>query len=219
MSNPSHKSDWARLFRVACSLIEQANSEYHYIDYWTFGGGTAMMLQLHHRESHDVDIFLADPQLLGYLDPSLRGFNFEMMPSDYNRDGTNSLKLSFETGEIDFIVGQSLTNNPTINQNVQGIDVLLETIPEIITKKIFYRGGSIKARDIYDIAAGAELHGQDIVAALKEYPEKVELAIRAMDRLNPDFVNNAIQALMIKDNYRELSKTAIQRTKEVLLSV
>jgi hypothetical protein len=34
-----------------------------------FGGGTAMMLQIDHRESHDVDIFLTDPQLLASLDP------------------------------------------------------------------------------------------------------------------------------------------------------
>lgn len=219
MSSPSHQSDWARLFRIACSLIEQANAEYQYIDRWTFGGGTAMMLQLHHRESHDVDIFLDDPQLLGYLDPNLRGFNFEMVPSDYNRDGTNSLKLNFQTGEIDFIIGQSLTKNPTMKQNIEGIDVSLETIAEIITKKVFYRGGSIKARDIFDIAAGAELHGQAIVAALKEYPDKVDLALAAMDRLNPDFVNRAIQALMITDNYKELSITAIQRARAVLLSV
>jgi hypothetical protein len=50
---------------MACSLLRQANIV---VDNWTLGGGTAMMLQIGHRESDDVDIFLSDPQLLGLLD-------------------------------------------------------------------------------------------------------------------------------------------------------
>jgi hypothetical protein len=49
---------------MACALIRQVNSEQSIIDHWTFGGGTAMMLQINHRENRDVDIFLSDPQLL-----------------------------------------------------------------------------------------------------------------------------------------------------------
>ena len=68
--------DWARLFRIACSLIRQVNSEHAIIDSWAFGGGTAMMLQINHRRSDDIDIFLPDAQLLPYLDPKLRDFDF-----------------------------------------------------------------------------------------------------------------------------------------------
>jgi len=46
--------DWARLFRIACALIRQVNSKQTIIDSWSFGGGTAMMLQIDHRESHDA---------------------------------------------------------------------------------------------------------------------------------------------------------------------
>jgi hypothetical protein len=60
------QSDWARLFRAACALIRQVNSKESIIDNWTFGGSTAMMLQIGHRESRDVDIFLPDPQLLPF---------------------------------------------------------------------------------------------------------------------------------------------------------
>jgi len=38
--------EFARLFRVACALIRQVNSEQTIIDHWTLGGGTAMMLQI-----------------------------------------------------------------------------------------------------------------------------------------------------------------------------
>ncbi|MEI2298779.1 nucleotidyl transferase AbiEii/AbiGii toxin family protein [Ensifer sp. MJa1] len=57
-------SKWADLFDQACRIIDQANSSLTLIDTWTFGGGTALMLQIDHRESFDVDIFLDDPQLL-----------------------------------------------------------------------------------------------------------------------------------------------------------
>ncbi len=76
-------SDWARLFRIACSLIRQVNSEQIIVDYWSLGGGTAMMLQIDHRESHDIDISLCDAQLLAFLDPKLHDFEFEITPSDY----------------------------------------------------------------------------------------------------------------------------------------
>ena len=83
-------SDWAQLFRIACSLIRQVNSEHVIIDTWSFGGGTAMMLQIDHRRSDDIDIFLQDPRLLPYLDPKLHDFEFEVMPSDYRATARTS---------------------------------------------------------------------------------------------------------------------------------
>jgi hypothetical protein len=62
-------------------MIRQVNSEQSIIDRWTFGGGSAMMVQIGHRESHDVDIFLPDAQLLPFLDPQKRDFDFEILPS------------------------------------------------------------------------------------------------------------------------------------------
>lgn len=72
-------------------MIRQVNAEQNIIDGWTFGGGTAMMLQIDHRISQDVDIFLPDPQLLSFLDPQKHDFNFEIRPADYNGDGARSL--------------------------------------------------------------------------------------------------------------------------------
>jgi hypothetical protein len=63
----SAQSDWAQLFRIACAMIRQVNAEQQIIDRWTFGGGTAMMLQIDHRVSHDI--VLPDPQILPFLDP------------------------------------------------------------------------------------------------------------------------------------------------------
>jgi len=212
--------DWARLFRIARALIRQVNSEHPLIDHWALGGGTALMLQIDHRESHDVDIFLNDPQLLSLLDPEKRDFKFEIPPSDCKGDGARFLKLGFDKiGEIDFIVADELTASPTKQDVVEDEIVLLDTIPEIITKKVHYRGASIKPRDIFDIAAAGEQHAASIITALKPYRAEVTLALATITKLNPDFVNGAIAQLMIKDRYAAMAKTSLEKAKQILEAV
>ncbi len=69
-----------------------------------------MMLQIDHRESRDVDIFLPDPQLLSFLDPQTHDFQLEIRPTDHQGDGSSFLKFAFkDIGEIDFILGHAMT--------------------------------------------------------------------------------------------------------------
>lgn len=178
-----------------------------------------MMVQIGHRESHDVDIFLPDAQLLPFLDPQKRDFDFEILPSDYTGDGTTFLKLAFEIGEIDFIVAQSLTSSPTTRTTVAGEAVSLETIPEIIAKKIYHRGASIMPRDIFDIAAGRERHADAIIRELRSYPDEVARTLAAIERQNPEFVNATIAQLSIKDPYIAIARTALEKAKEILKAV
>lgn len=213
-------SNWARLFRTACSLIRQVNVEHPIIDRWSFGGGTAMMLQIGHRQSEDIDIFLQDPQLLSYLDPKLHDFEFEIMPADYQGDGSNFLKLAFDQiGEIDFIVSPPLTDTPSQRRRVEGEDVEVETIAEIIAKKVHHRGAHIKPRDIFDIAAAAISNREAIVGALRMYRDDVASTLTAMDRLNPDFTNATIAALAIDDRYRTVAATAFDDARALLRAV
>jgi hypothetical protein len=213
------QSDWARLFRIAHAMIEQVNSEQKIIDRWTFGGGTALMLQINHRESHDVDIFLPDAQMLPFLDPQKRDFDFEIRPTGCEGDGTKFLKLGFDIGEIDFIVAQALTSSPTIKSVVEGEEVLLETIPEVIVKKIYHRGASIMPRDIFDIAAGSETTADLIIKELRGYRDEVAKALVAIERQNPEFVNASILQLLINAPYLTMAKTALEKAKEVLKAV
>lgn len=39
--------------------------------FWTFGGGTVLMLRYGHRVSKDIDIFVPNPQYLGYVNPRI----------------------------------------------------------------------------------------------------------------------------------------------------
>ena len=84
---------------------------------------------------------------------------------------------------------------------------------------MFYRGASIKPRDIFDIAAAAEQHSDQLVAALRPYKEQVQMARAAIDKLNPDFTSQAIQALAIFEPYIRLVPTARDRTRDLLAAV
>ncbi|MGE3780826.1 MAG: hypothetical protein AB7F89_26795 [Pirellulaceae bacterium] len=90
-------SEWRRLFRITVSLIDQLreNAGGHDVE-WSFGDGTAMMIQIGHRQSNDVDIFLIDPQLLGFIDPPSSRLRFDVAPSDYQRDGLRFQKFAFD---------------------------------------------------------------------------------------------------------------------------
>ncbi len=219
MSEKAKSADWSRLFRVACSLIDQANADHPVIDNWSLGGGTALMLQIDHRQSDDVDIFLQDPQLLPFLDPQKRDFKFELAPRAQAGDGAGFLKLAFDTGEIDFIVGTFLTKNPTVRRQIEGVETQLETVTEIIAKKVFHRAASLKPRDIFDIAAAGRQRETSIVEGLRPFKQPALVALDTISRLNPEFVDTAISQLQIKSGFKEVARTALPRAKEILGAV
>lgn len=201
-------------------MIRQVNATQLVIDRWTLGGGTALMLQLQHRESRDIDIFLSDPQALRFLDPSINDFEFEQELVDYLGDGARFLKLTFdELGEIDFIAAAALTSTPYKTVTIADETVCLETVAEIVAKKIFHRGASIKPRDVFDIAAAADQYSGPLVSELRPYKEQVQTALSAIDRLNPDFVREAIEALAITDAFRPLANSALDRARSLLAAV
>jgi len=142
-------SEWRRLFGIAVDLIEQLRENAGGFDFeWSFGGGTAMMIQIGHRESHDIDIFLDDPQLLGFIDPSRSRLRLDLAPSDYQGDGLRFQKFAFENvGEIDFIVAGTLTQMPFDIREVEGRAVRLETVPRDYRQEgLLPRSGSQASR-------------------------------------------------------------------------
>lgn len=73
MTSPSTLPDgpWQGLFRHALTLIDEIRKHGTSNPFWTFGGGTVLMLRHGHRVSKDVDIFVSDPQYLGYVNPRI----------------------------------------------------------------------------------------------------------------------------------------------------
>lgn len=153
---------WETLFHRALVLIDSAADAGATISDWTFRGGTVLMRRHGHRFSKDIDIFIDDPQYLGYLTPRLND-TAESLTTDYVEQAT-FLKLSFPEGEIDFVVSAPLTAAPAVAETIFGRTVMVETSTEIVAKKVWHRGARFTARDIFDLAMVAEMEA----AALHE---------------------------------------------------
>jgi hypothetical protein len=141
---------WEILFRRALEIVDSAAASGTRFDDWTFGGGTVLMRRYRHRASKDVDIFVPDPQYLGYVSPRLND-TADSLTSKYLETAI-SVKLFFPEGEIDFIASAPLTKEPTVKETILGREVHVETTAEILAKKVWHRGREFTARDIFDFA-------------------------------------------------------------------
>ncbi|WP_299752933.1 nucleotidyl transferase AbiEii/AbiGii toxin family protein [uncultured Tateyamaria sp.] len=207
---PQAASRWRDLIQEAFGILDRVNKDFNVIDSCSFGGGTAMMIQIDHRESHDVDLFLDDPQLLPYVEAAIAEIQFALGEATYNGDGSGHLKIAFDgIGEIDFIVTGHITDAPTIDQDIEGRTVALETVPEIIAKKVRYRGSRVQPRDIFDIAAAVEAgYSDDILAALAIIPDYAAETVTRIEALSKDYVSSSISQLVLRETSKGLIDTA-----------
>ena len=203
---------WEILFQRALVLIDSTQDLGPALTNWTFGGGTVLMRRHGHRFSKDIDIFVPDPQWLGYLNPRLNETT-EKLTTDYS-EAAGSLKLRFAEGEIDFVASQPLTKNATVAEILFGRNVQVETSAEIIAKKIWHRGSRFTARDIFDLATVAEKEPAsllEIKPILQGRRDDVLGRIAAQDAaLRETF--DALQVL----NYRRSFDECVAIVKEVL---
>jgi Nucleotidyl transferase AbiEii toxin, Type IV TA system len=154
---------WRELFPKAIELMNHVGRMIS-APVWSFGGGTALMLRIGHRQSKDIDLFVPDPQYLGHVTPRLSTVA-ESISADYE-EGGEYVKLFLAVGEIDVVVGTALTDHPFDLVGYEGQDVRIETSAEIIAKKMWYRGDRAKARDLFDLCAVATWEPEAISAAL-----------------------------------------------------
>lgn len=141
---------WKVLFRRALEIIDAVAASRTRFDDWSFGGGTVLMRRFRHRVSKDVDIFVPDPQYLGYVSPRLND-RAEQLTQKY-LETEMSVKLYFPEGEIDFIASAPVTENPVAVEQVLGRSVRVESTAEIIAKKALHRARAFTARDLFDLA-------------------------------------------------------------------
>lgn len=150
---------WQQLFPHALTLMAHLERQTQQ-PVWTFGGGTVLMLRLGHRQSKDIDLFVPDPQYLGYLSPRLSDVA-EEITTDYE-ENAEFIKLFLPAGEIDIVVGTALTPHPFDVMEHAGRNIRVETSAEIIAKKMWHRGHHAKARDLFDLCAVADAEPQAI---------------------------------------------------------
>lgn len=154
---------WEVLFPRALTLIDDFAIHGGISEpFWTFGGGTVLMLRYGHRLSKDIDIFVPDPQYLGYVTPRLSE-QAANLTQDYTEAAT-FVKLQFDEGEIDFVAAPNLLPAAAAWESweVLGRQVKVETSAEIVAKKMYYRGDRATARDLFDLALVIERDPQSL---------------------------------------------------------
>ncbi|CAN7780671.1 nucleotidyl transferase AbiEii/AbiGii toxin family protein [Cupriavidus necator] len=196
---------WTSLFPKALALMQHLESETHNPP-WTFGGGTVLMLRINHRQSKDIDLFVPDPQYLGYVNPRLSDAA-EAITTDYE-ENAEYLKLLLPTGEIDIVVGTALTDRPFELVEYAGRPIRVETNAEIVAKKMWHRGDRAKARDLFDLCAVAKADPEAIAMAapfMERHGEKfLEVLGAREDFLRRDF--EAIDALDFHDSFDQCAE-------------
>lgn len=191
---------WETLFQRALELIDSVSYAGITIQDWSFGGGTVLMRRYHHRFSKDIDIFVPDPQYLGYLNPKLNT-KAESLTTKYVEQA-NSLKLIFPEGEIDFVASAPLTEDPAIKEELFGRPVHVETSTEIIAKKVWHRGIEFAARDIFDFAMVTEKEPKALW--------KIEPVLR--DRRDAVLHRITSQDVFLREAFAQLEVLNYQRT-------
>lgn len=154
---------WQVLLQHALSLVDEIAAHGIPDPFWTFGGGTVLMLRYGHRLSKDIDIFVPDPQYLGYV--SARLSDVAEGVSDQYVEGPGYIKLLRPQGEIDFVASPNLTVEPFEMWELLGRAIKVETSAEIVAKKLWHRGDQVSARDLFDLALVIEREPKALATA------------------------------------------------------
>jgi hypothetical protein len=157
---------WEDLLPHALSIIEDIKSHGTPDPFWTFGGGTVLMFRYQHRLSKDIDIFVPDPQYLGFVTPRLSDIA-AAVSTDYVEDQSSYVKLIRPEGEIDFVASPNLTEAPFEVWNIGGQHIRVETAAEIVAKKLWHRGDRATARDLFDLSLVIEREPGALIKAAK----------------------------------------------------
>ncbi len=145
-----------KMLEATISLLEDFNIK----DVSALGGGTALAIYWNHRFSADIDVFIFGED----------SHVHKMKPKNWGLDTTELFKnIGFkddfkinpfytefaitEEEKIQLFDAKSFTGDNHFKQeNIWGMNFNIESIEEIIAKKIFYRCEDFNARDIFDIS-------------------------------------------------------------------
>lgn len=192
---------WAPLLRTALGLIDSAETAAGVEIPWSLGGGTVLMFRFNHRRSKDIDIFLEDPQLLGFFNPRLHD-HLQQFESSYDAS-SQSIKLRAPEGDIDFVVSGTLTQAAYRHERLLEHRVRVQTSAEIVARKLWHRGNLAVARDLLDLAVVAKADGElgrKLRPALERNGATFVAQCRERRRvLEPEFL--AIDVIDFHDDY------------------
>jgi hypothetical protein len=209
MNKPVHERElpdgvWRELLPHALRIIAEIKKHGISDPFWTFGGGTVLMLRYQHRLSKDIDIFVPDPQYLGFVTPRLSDVAADIS-SQYVEDQNSYVKLMRPEGEIDFVASSNLTKPGYEMWNIFGDAIRVETAVEIVAKKLWHRGDRAAARDLFDLSLVIEREPRELQSAslflLRHADQFIEQIHSRAHVLKPQF--NEIDVLSYSPSYDE----------------
>ena len=199
---------WQDLLQHAFALVDEIAQHGIQNPFWTFGGGTVLMLRHQHRLSKDIDIFVPDPQYLGFVSPRLSDVAEGV--SDQYVEGPGFIKLLRAEGEIDFVASPNLTSNPFEVWELLGRQIKVETSAEIVAKKLWHRGDRVTARDLFDLALVIEREPQALATAGSFLLKHRDAFLKQVDQRKPVLKAQfeAIDALDYRLSYEQAAVLA-----------
>lgn len=181
------------------------------------------MLHSGHRLSQDIDAFITDPQYLSILSPRLGGE--DAWACDAYAEAANHLKLAYPEGEIDFIVAAPITDlaceSMTIpeEQGLAAAHIDVEHPVEIALKKLVYRAGSLKIRDIFDIAVVDSIDHELLRANLHHASGVKQDILKRLASLPDDYCRQELAELDIQDEWQHIAGECLARTRKIVESI
>lgn len=155
-----------------------------------FGGGTALSIYyFQHRLSFDIDLFLTDQQYLSYFSPK------HWIEDTTNFDGRHYIDTHNHIGvisanniKVDILVDSSSSSLLIdSSKNIFSFDIRVESIEDILAKKIVFRKKDNKARDIFDIAVAISKDDTVIDSLLNNERithEDLKIFLNALENIN-----------------------------------
>jgi Nucleotidyl transferase AbiEii toxin, Type IV TA system len=181
------------------------------------------MLHTGHRLSKDIDAFITDLQYISILSPRLGGE--DVWACDTYDESPNHLKLVYPEGEIDFIVAAPITGLACEAMPIpdeegdESIEIEVEHPVEIALKKLFYRAGSLKVRDIFDIAVVDSLHHDLLRSNLYHASHVKKVILNRLATLPEAYFRQELAELDIQENWKHLADECLTRTTAVIESI
>lgn len=181
-----------------------------------FGGGTALAIYyFQHRLSFDIDLFVTDVQVLNYLSPK----HWIEETNNFNNskyiDLSNHIRVLEKKNNIkvDVLVTQDASTDYLLDDSraIFSSDVYVESIEDIIAKKIIYRRNDNLTRDIIDIAISIK-HADNILEKLfvaeKINREDVQDLYNSIERLDRETFDEEIEIVAPFEKYINDAKNA-----------
>lgn len=181
-----------------------------------FGGGTALAIYyFQHRLSFDIDLFVTDAQIINYLSPKHWLEESKVFNAHSYVDLSNHIRVLYLKNNIkvDVLVAQDFISNPLIDDSKDLFPqtIYVESIDDIIAKKIIYRRQDNLTRDIIDIAISIT-HGDNTLKRLVENgavtQQDIDELVMSLNDLDRGVYEEELEIVNPFKEYREISKKA-----------